>query len=159
MFNRKILFAKRNRGTFLFLLVNFKTQECYERYFQLSLKDPWWIPKYDPRYLTNENWPLAGWLFFYFGRHTRGAIIPCQESDIPKGKKPIVDKAGNLYMLYNLPDEELARRFRRTILRYNCDVGIEKDGDDVTVINRVRSKRWISIFFKNKKGSLGRFSQ
>jgi len=77
MFNRKLLFAKRHRGTFMFAFVNFKTQECYEWYFQFSLKKPWWIPKYDPYYL-NGKWPLAGWLLFYFGRHTRGALIPCK---------------------------------------------------------------------------------
>jgi len=147
MFNRKLLFAKRHRGTFLFAFANFKTQECYEWYIQFSLKAPWWIPKFDPWYM-NGKWPLAGWLFFYFGRHTRGAVIPCQESEIPEGKKPIIDKAGRRYMIYNLPDEELARKFRRTIFRYNCDVEIEKDGDNVIVINRVRSRRWISIFFK-----------
>lgn len=148
MFNRKLLFARRHRGTFLFAFVNFKTQECYEWYIQFSLKDPWWIPKYDLYFLNDGKWPLAGWLFFYFGRHTRGAIIPRLENEIPEGKKPVIDKAGNLYMIYNLPDEELARKFRRTILRYNCDVEIEKDGDNVTVINRVRSRRWISNFLK-----------
>lgn len=147
MFKRKLLFVKRYRGTFMFAFVNFKTQECYEWYFQFSLKKPWWIPQYDPYYL-NGKWPLAGWLFFYFGRHTRGAVIICKQSEISEGKKPLVDKAGNLYMIYNLPDEELARKFRRTILRYNCEVGIEKDGDNVTIINTVRSKRWISIFLK-----------
>jgi len=55
-------------------------------------------------------------------------------------------------MIYNLPDEELARKFRRTILQYNCEVGIEKDGDSVTVINTVQSRRWISIFLKKQKG-------
>lgn len=147
MLNRKLLFAKRHRGTFMFAFANFKTQECYEWYVQFSLKDPWRIPKYDPYYL-NGKWPLAGWLFFYFGRHTRGAIISCTDSDVGDGKKPIIDKAGNLYMIYNLLDEELARKFRRTILRYNCDVEIEKDGNNVTLINRVRSRRWISIFLK-----------
>jgi hypothetical protein len=147
MIKRKLLFVKRHRGTFLFAFANFKTQECYEWFFQFSLKDPWLLPKYDPYYL-NGKWPLAGWLFFYFGRHTRGAVIPCRQCDIGEGKKPVIDKAGNMYMIYNLPDEELARKFRQTILRYNCDVEIEKDGDNVTVINRVRSKRWISIFLK-----------
>lgn len=70
------------------------------------------------------------------------------ESEIHEGKKPIIEKAGKRYMIYNLPDEELARKFRRTIIRYKCDVEIEKDGDTVTVANRVRSKRWISIFLK-----------
>lgn len=148
MLNRKLLFAKRHRGTFLFAFANFKTQECYEWYVQFSLKDPWWIPRYDPYFLNDGKWPLAGWLFFYFGRHTRGAIIPCLESEIPEGKKPIFDKAGKRYMIYNLPDEELARKFRNTIIRYKCDVEVEKDGDTVTVINKVRSKRWISIFLK-----------
>lgn len=147
MFNCKLLFVKRYRGTFMFAFVNFKTQECYEWYFQFSLKKPWWILKYDPWYL-NGKLPLAGWLFFYFGRHTRGAVIPCKQSEISEGKKPLVDKAGNLYMIYNLPDETLARKFRRTIRRYNCNVGIEKDGHNVTVINTVQSRRWISIFLK-----------
>jgi hypothetical protein len=98
MVNRKLLFAKRHRGTFLFAFANFKTQE----------------------------------------------------SDIHEGKKPIIDKAGNLYMIYNLPDEELARKFWRTILRYNCNVEIEKDGDTVALINRVQCRRWISIFFIKK---------
>ncbi len=148
MFNRKLLLAKRHRGTFLFAFVNFKTQECYEWYVQFTLKKPWWIPRYDPYFLNDGKWPLAGWLFFYFGRHTRGAVIPCRQGDISEGKKPVVDKAGNLYMIYNLPDEELARKFRRTILRYNCNVEIEKDGDTVALINRIRSKRWISIILK-----------
>jgi hypothetical protein len=81
----------------MFAFVNFKTQECYEWFFQFSFKDPWWIPKYDPYYL-NGKWPLAGWLFFYFGRHTRGAVIPCSQSQISEGKKPVVDKDGNTNM-------------------------------------------------------------
>lgn len=148
MFDRKLLFSKRYRGIFLFAFANFKTQECYEWYVQLSFKKPWWIPRYDPYFLNDGKWPLAGWLFFYFGRHTRGAIIPCTDSDVGDGEKPIIDKAGDPYMIYNLPDEDLSRKFRRTILRYNCNVEIEKDGDTVTVVNCVRSRRWISIFLK-----------
>jgi len=124
----------------MFTFANFKTQECYEWYVQFSFKKPWWIPRYNPYFLNDGKWPLAGWLFFYFGRHTRGTIIPCTDSDVGDGKKPIIDKAGNPYMIYNLPDEDLARKFRRTILRYNCNVEIEKDGDTVTLINRIQSK-------------------
>lgn len=41
-------------------------------YWQLSLKDPWWIPHYDDGTCGKREGqlPLCGWLFFYFGKNT-----------------------------------------------------------------------------------------
>ena len=64
IFNGRALKILRKNGTFVF--VNGKD---VSRNFliQFSLKDPWILPKHDPKYL-NGDCDLYGWLFFYFGR-------------------------------------------------------------------------------------------
>ena len=62
----KVLWFKRIRGSFMWFVLNKKTNKINKIYCQFSLKDPWWIPKYDPNYLDGKL-PLYGWLFFYFG--------------------------------------------------------------------------------------------
>lgn len=84
IFNKKILFAKRKRFTFLVSIADFSSQECYEIYFQFSLTDPWWLPKYEPEFGKSKI-PLYGWLFFYFGRRSIGVLIPSEN-----GSEPII---------------------------------------------------------------------
>ena len=41
--------------------------------FQISLKDPWLLPKCDREY-SNGNFTLFGWLFIYFGWVNNGEV-------------------------------------------------------------------------------------
>lgn len=58
----------------MWLLEDKQTKEIENVYVQFSLKDPWWIPKYDPNF-ADGTIPLHGWLFFYFGRSKYGQTI------------------------------------------------------------------------------------
>lgn len=64
IFNGKAFKILRKKGTFVF--VNGKD---VSRNFliQFSLKNPWFLPKHDPKHL-NGVYDLYGLLFFYFGR-------------------------------------------------------------------------------------------
>lgn len=72
--NKKIILFKRERGTFMWWILNKKTNKINNAYIQFSLKNPWWIPKYDSNFL-NGKCPLHGWLFFYFGKIEAGELI------------------------------------------------------------------------------------
>lgn len=72
--NKKIILFKRKRGTFMWWILNRNTNKIDNAYIQFSLKDPWWIPKYNPNFL-NGKCPLFGWLFFYFGKTEIGELI------------------------------------------------------------------------------------
>ena len=74
MKERKLLRITRQGGTFLATIANFKTRELYDIYCQFSFKDPWLKPGYDPHF-GNTKIPLWGWLFFYFGKATRGMLL------------------------------------------------------------------------------------
>lgn len=52
----------RVRTTFAFIFS--KSRKIYV--VQISLRNPWWIPKCDKQYL-HDKYTLYGWLFFYFG--------------------------------------------------------------------------------------------
>lgn len=66
----------RKRGTLGLFFYDNEKDRVVAPCVQLSLVDPWWIPKYDRNYFANLDkkygkkrgygW-LAGWLFFYFG--------------------------------------------------------------------------------------------
>ena len=72
--NKKIILFKRKRGTFMWWILNKNTNKINNSYIQFSLKNPWWIPKYNPNFL-NGNCPLFWWLFFYFGKNEIGVLI------------------------------------------------------------------------------------
>lgn len=94
-----LLAFKQKKHTYGIVYVNFKTLEIKSLYFQASLKNPWFIPHYEPSH-SPSNLPLAGWLFWYAGCTTECLICPITEYDIPFfGKqKAIKDKQGNMYM-------------------------------------------------------------
>ena len=50
--NKKIILFKRERGTFMWWILNKKTNKINNAYIQFSLKNPWWIPKYNPNFLN-----------------------------------------------------------------------------------------------------------
>lgn len=112
--NVKVLFKKRINWTFAVKLANFKTQEVSDWYCQFSITDPWLLPKYEPEF-GEEKYPLYGWLFFYFGRHSSGMVTKIEESEVQDHKTVIRDKYGEPYLLYGLKDPELRRKFRKTV--------------------------------------------
>ena len=67
LFGVEVSFALRLRTSWIVLYRNSKGEE-YTVYWQLSLKNPWWIPRYNPEFGKGQQ-PLYGWLFFYFGKH------------------------------------------------------------------------------------------
>ena len=140
IFNKKILFAKRKRFTFLVSMADFSSQECYEIYFQFSLTDPWWLPKYEPEFGKSKI-PLYGWLFFYFGRRSIGVLVPSENGSEPIARKPIYDNNGRLWGLYTFPDTEMAKDFRGISKKYRRTVSVKCEDGNYTVVNIIRRKR------------------
>lgn len=105
----KILKIAKKNSTIMFHMVNFKTQEAYSMYFQVSFKNPWWLPKYEPNFGI-INIPLYGWLFFSFGRLTEGIVCPTKEENMK-----IKDSEGNSYYLYRLLDRSTQDEIRGLI--------------------------------------------
>lgn len=58
----------RKKLTFGLMSIS-KAKNVKRYYIQFSLKDPWFKPKVDRKYLNQLT--LYGWLFFYFGKHNR----------------------------------------------------------------------------------------
>lgn len=109
--SRKIISAKRQRGTAVFTIVNFTNKEVYQVYFQFSLKDMWLKPHFED--FGKSKIPLYGWLFFYFGRESVGFIE--QTSDIASDEKCIIfDKHHNTYIIYALP-KSMRKKFREDV--------------------------------------------
>jgi hypothetical protein len=123
----KLLTVKRTNGTVFFTIINFKTQEVYYLYFQLSLKNPWWLPKYEPNF-SSANIPLYGWLFFYFGRVTKGIVCPTDDVDAK-----IKDKQGNRYHLYTFSDRFVQNEVRSLVKR-NASFEINKETSLLTAV-------------------------
>lgn len=140
IFNKKILFAKRKRFTFLISIADFSSQECYEVYFQFSLEDPWWFPKYEPEF-GDSKVPLYGWLCFYFGRRSIGVLVPSNAMEESKAKKPIYDCNGRLWHLYAFPDSGMAKDFRKISKKYRRTISVECKDGKCTIVNTISRKR------------------
>lgn len=111
---RKLIKHVKIRHTHGFLYANFKTLELKLIYFQFSLKDPWLLPHYK-RKRNGSDFPLTGWLFFYFGIKTEALLCSIDKDDIqsidktyttidnipfiPRAYKIINDKNDNLYCI------------------------------------------------------------
>ena len=67
LFGVEVSFALRLHTSWIVLYKNSKGEE-YTVYWQLSIKNHWWVPRYDPAFGKGQQ-PLYGWLFFYFGKH------------------------------------------------------------------------------------------
>lgn len=140
IFNKKILFAKRKRFTFLISVADFSSQECYEIYFQFSLTDPWWFPKYEQEF-GKSKMPLYGWLFFYFGRRSIGVLVPSGNGSEPIAKKPIYGNNGHLWRLYTFYNSEMAKDFRDISKKYKRTISVECKDGNCTILNTIRRKR------------------
>ena len=140
IFNKKILFAKRKRFTFLISVADFSSQECYEIYFQFSLTDSWWLPKYEPEFGKSKI-PLYGWLFFYFGRRSIGVLFPSGNGSEPIAKKPIYGNNGHLWRLYTFYNSEMAKDFRDISKKYKRTISVECKDGNCTILNTIRRKR------------------
>lgn len=122
-----ILHIDRRRFTWNIMHVNFKTKEAYSIYFQFSLKDPWWYPKYD-KHFGKGDYPLYGWLFFYFGRTTEGIIYETKDTNTK-----IKDKNGKHYYLFRLKDREMKDKVRAAV-KNKADFEVREDqNEDGTV--------------------------
>lgn len=71
---KRILHFERQRGTFMWWILDKQTNEIDNVYIQFSLKNPLWLPKYDPM-CCDGRCPLYGWLFFYFGKTAFGQFV------------------------------------------------------------------------------------
>ena len=110
----KLIQMKRYRCTMGFVYAKFKTLELKSLYIQMSTKDPWWIPHYDPHYGKN-NIPLFGWLFFYIGIDTECLLCPIDKYDLQiLNAKPIEDENCNMYYAATR-DEEIIRQHRNCL--------------------------------------------
>lgn len=140
MLNKRIIYHKRIRGSFLFWIIDFDTQEVYSTLFQFSFKDPWWLPRYEPEYGKIKT-PLYGWLFFYFGRETSGVIVPAKRGEVSTAKKPIYDRFGNRWHMYGFDDKQMAKNFRKIIKRHKAEISVAVEEDKVRVIARIGRRR------------------
>lgn len=104
-------------------MCNFKPKEAYSIYFQFSLVDPRWFPKYDPHF-GKADIPLYGWLFFYFGRQTQGIIY---ETDSATAK--IQDKNGQKYYVFLLKDRKIKDEVRQAI-KAHAKLEVKNIGDE-----------------------------
>jgi hypothetical protein len=106
--------------------VNFKTKEAYSIYFQFSLKDPWLLPKCD-KHFGKGDYPLYGWLFFYFGRETEGIIYETSDVDTK-----IKDRSGKHYYLFRIKDRDMKDKVRLAV-KNKADFEVKiKNNDDGT---------------------------
>lgn len=135
-FNRKIIFKKRIGTTFILVIVNFSTQECYEIYLNFSLTDPWWFPRYDPEF-GKYKIPLYGWLFFYFGRKTEGVVVLAGPGEKTIAEKPIYDRKGRLWRMYVFSDKQMAKDFRQRVKKFKTTVTVEKIDGEYKIVNRI----------------------
>lgn len=134
--NRKIIFKKRIGTTFILVIVNFSTQECYKIYWSFSLTDPWLIPKYDPEFGKNKI-PMYGWLFFYFGRKTEGVIVLTEPGEKAIAENPIYDRQGRLWRMYGFSDMQMAKDFRQRVKKFKTAVTVEKIDGEYKIVNRI----------------------
>lgn len=83
--------------THYFMKCNFKNKTVYTDVIQLTLKNPWWIPKYEDDFGGVKGLRLYGWLFFYFGRYYAGLIFPAENEDDTENS--LVDKNGKKWFV------------------------------------------------------------
>lgn len=140
MFNIKILDKRKVGHTYGCTIVNFKTQECYDLYFQVSLKDPWLIPRYR-REFGKAKMPLYGWLFFYCGRMTRGIVYPINKSEISSPNKLLVDKNNRTFALCTVSERKLADQIRETVKTGRFCFDVKKEEEDTIIEATLKDKR------------------
>lgn len=107
------------------MIADFKTKEVYSFYIQLSLKDPWWLPRYEPHFGKSDV-PLYGWLFFYFGRYTEGILYKTTEKDAK-----IADRHGNKYYLFPAEERKMSDEIRKAVKNratFNVEETVQEDG-------------------------------
>lgn len=110
----KLLQMKHIRHTRGFVYAKFKTLELKSLYMQISIKEPWLIPHYNPHFGQNDI-PLFGWLFFYIGINTDALLCPIDQYDLPiLNTKELKDENGNMYCIAT-KDKEIIRQHRNCL--------------------------------------------
>lgn len=84
-------------STHYWMKVNFKNKTAYTDIIQITLENPWLLPKYEDDFAGIKGLRLYGWLFFYFGRYYAGFIYPATRMD--KITTPIVGPDGNRWFV------------------------------------------------------------
>lgn len=87
MIFKKEKYKDKGCRSYHWIVANTKKKLMYIYTLQLTLKNPWLLPKYKDNYLGIEGYRLYGWLFIYFGKYCSGILYP--------GK--IEDKGGFVY--------------------------------------------------------------
>lgn len=70
-----------SKETWYYMIANFKYNILYTNVIQITLKNPWWIPKYKNDFAGIKGLKMYGWLFFYFGRVYHGFLYPANEGN------------------------------------------------------------------------------
>lgn len=100
--NGVILKKWKKNSTHYTMKVNFDNNLVYTDILQITLHDPWLLPKYKDNFAGINGLRLYGWLFFYFGRYYGGILYPAfDNSDDPC----IVGKDGKRY--YIMPRDKV----------------------------------------------------
>lgn len=98
----------REKGTFKFDFVNFKTKEARSLWVQFTLKDPWFLPHYE-KHFGKADIPLAGWLFLYFGISNEGLIYMGDENAKIEGPD------GEKYYYASFPNRKAADEYHEQV--------------------------------------------
>lgn len=69
----------KNNETWYFQIANLRRLESYTYVVQITLKNPWLIPKYEDNFANVTGLRLYGWLFFYFGKYEYGLMYPTED--------------------------------------------------------------------------------
>lgn len=136
--NKKIIKIIRRGFAFNFVIADFKTQLVEEVYFIFSKTDPWFIPRYEPKY-GKLKFPLYGWLFFYFGKKILGVIYEQKDMSLAS----IIDKNGKGYNVYTVSDDEIKDMIKQLVKEkqeFYVDYVYSEDGKEVILKNRDRIK-------------------
>ena len=106
--NRKLIHVAKCHGTFKFDIANFKTKEARSFWVQFSLKNPWLIPHYE-KHFSDQDIPLAGWLFLYFSITNEGLLYAGDN------KSKITGPNGDKYYFYPFPNRKMADDYHSRI--------------------------------------------
>jgi len=84
---KQVITLKYHQGkeTYFWDRIDFRNGTLYTNTIQITLKDPWLLPKYEDDFAGIEGLRLYGWLFFYFGRFYKGLIYPALEGEEGNG--------------------------------------------------------------------------
>lgn len=117
-----ILKKWKKDSTYYIMKVNFKTHLAYTDIIQITLKEPWFFPKYEDNFAGIPGLRLYGWLFFYFGRYYAGIVYPAFDNE----KTNLQDKAGKYYHIVFKDKIKNFKKYKNLLKLKNVNVLFEK---------------------------------